>query len=113
MPGVSRWQRQWPFPGWSRHNGSGVGRRRLAFIAFVLMIIGSAILLLDDRQFTEPWSTHLNVLPLTAFMVFIVLAVGNVISTLLICGRALCPDSPSGYVILNDSLSLTQLSQAF
>jgi len=45
--------------------------------------------------------------------VFIVLAVGNVISTLLICGRALCPDSPSGYVILNDSLSLTQLSQAF
>jgi integrase len=64
----------------------------LAFIAFVLVIIGSAILLLDDRQFTEPWSTHLNVLPLTAFMVFIVLVVGNVISTLLICGRALCPD---------------------
>ena len=86
-----------------------------AFIAFVLMIIGSAILLLDDRQFarTEPWSTHLNVLPLTAFMVFIVLVVGNVISTLLICGGGLCPDSPSGYLILNDSLGLTQLSQAF
>jgi hypothetical protein len=45
----------------------------LAFIAFVLMIIGSTILLLDDRQFAEPWSTHLNTLPLTAFMVFIVL----------------------------------------
>jgi hypothetical protein len=86
-----------------------------AFIAFVLMIIGSAILLLDDRQFvrSEPWSTHLNMLPLAAFMVFVVLAVGNVISTLLICGGGLCPESPSGYRILNDSLSLTQLSQAF
>src|SRR5262249_35967249 len=76
-----------------------------AFIAFVLMIIGSAILLLDDRQFvrSEPWSTHLNVLPLTAFMMFVVLAVGNVISTLLICGGGLCPDSPSGDLLLNGS----------
>jgi hypothetical protein len=85
-----------------------------ALIAFVLMIFGSAVLLLDDRQFarTEPWSSRLNVLPLTAFMVFIVLAVGNVISTLLICGGTLCPDTPTGYLILNDSLSLTRLSQA-
>jgi disulfide bond formation protein DsbB len=85
-----------------------------AFIAFVLMIIGSAILVLDNRQFarTEPWSSRLNVLPLTAFMVFVVLAVGNVISTLLICGTTFCPDTPTGYLILN-SLSLTQLSQAF
>lgn len=86
-----------------------------AFIAFALMIIGSAMLLLDDRQFarTEPWSSRLNVLPLTAFMVFIVLAVGNIISTLLICGGGLCPDTPAGYLILNDNLSLTLLSEAF
>ncbi len=86
-----------------------------AFIAFVLMIIGSAILLLDDRQFarTEPWSSRLNVLPLTAFMVFIVLAVGNVISTLLICGGGFCPAAPGGYLIFNDNLSLTQMSEAF
>jgi hypothetical protein len=79
------------------------------------MIIGSAMLLLDDRQFarTEPWSSRLNVLPLTAFMVFIVLAVGNIISTLLICGGGLCPDTPAGYLILNDNLSLTLLSEAF
>ena len=85
-----------------------------AFIAFVLMIIGSAILLLDDRQFarTEPWSSRLNVLPLTAFMVFIVLAVCNVISTRLICGGGLCPASPGGYLIFNDNLSLTQMSEA-
>jgi disulfide bond formation protein DsbB len=86
-----------------------------AIIAFALMIIGSAILLLDDRQFsrTEPWSSRLNVLPLTAFMVFLVLAVGNIISTLLICGGGLCPDTPAGYLILNDNLSLTLLSEAF
>jgi disulfide bond formation protein DsbB len=84
-----------------------------AFIAFALMIIGSAML--HDRQFarTEPWSSRLNVLPLTAFMVFIVLAVGNIISTLLICGGGLCPDTPAGYLILNDNLSLTLLSEAF
>jgi hypothetical protein len=72
-----------------------------ASIAFALMIIGSAILLLDDRQFAraEPWSSNLNVLPLTAFMVFIVLAVGNVISTLLICGGNFCPNAPTGYLV--------------
>jgi len=85
-----------------------------AFIAFALMIIGSAILLLDDRQFSraEPWSSRLNVLPLTAFLMFVVLAIGNVISTLLICGGGLCPDTPAGYLILNDNLSLTLLSDA-
>jgi len=85
-----------------------------AFIAFVLMIIGSAIMLLDDRQFarTEPWSNRLNVLPLTAFVMFLVLAIGNVISTILICGAMYCPEAPAGYLIFNDNLSLTQLSEA-
>jgi disulfide bond formation protein DsbB len=85
-----------------------------AFIAFGLMIIGSAIMLLDDRQFarTEPWSSRLNVLPLTAFVVFVVLAIGNVISTILICGAAFCPEAPGGYLIFNDNLSLAQLTQA-
>jgi hypothetical protein len=32
-------------------------------------------------------------------MVFVVLAVGNVISTLLICGGSLCPDAPTGYLV--------------
>jgi disulfide bond formation protein DsbB len=85
-----------------------------AFIAFALMIIGSAILLLDDRQFsrTEPWSSRLNVVPLTAFLMFVVLAIGNVLSTLLICGGGLCPPTPAGYLIFNDSLSLTLLGDA-
>jgi disulfide bond formation protein DsbB len=85
-----------------------------AFIAFALMIVGGAIMLLDDRQFarTEPWSSRLNVLPLTAFVAFVVLAIGNVISTILICGGAFCPEAPGGYLIFNDNLSLTQLTEA-
>ena len=85
-----------------------------AFIAFALMIIGSAIMLLDDRQFarTEPWSNRLNVLPLTAFVLFVALAIGNVVSTILICGTVFCPEAPAGYLIFNDNLSLTQFSQA-
>jgi disulfide bond formation protein DsbB len=85
-----------------------------AFIAFALMIIGCAILLLDDRQFAraEPWSNRLSVLPLTALAVFFVLAVGNVISTILICGAGFCPEAPAGYLIFNDNLRLTELAQA-
>ncbi len=72
-----------------------------AFIGFVLMIIGSAVLLLDDRQFarSEPWSNRLDVLPLTALVTFIVLAVGNIFSTLLLCGAGFCPEAPAGYLI--------------
>jgi disulfide bond formation protein DsbB len=85
-----------------------------AFIAFALMIIGCAILLLDDRQFarSEPWSNRLSVPPLTAFAVFFVLAVSNVISTILICGAGFCPEAPAGYLIFNDNLRLTELAQS-
>lgn len=85
-----------------------------AFIAFVLMIVGCAILLLDDRQFarSEPWSNRLSVLPLTALAVFAALAVGNVISTILICGAGFCPEAPAGYLIFNENLRLTELAQA-
>jgi disulfide bond formation protein DsbB len=72
-----------------------------AFIAFVLMIAGSAILMCDDRQFerAEPWSSRLDVLSLTALVTFIVIAVGNVVSTLFICGLGACPDNPTGYLM--------------
>lgn len=86
-----------------------------AFIAFALIILGGGILLLDDRQFSrpEPWSNRLSVLPLSAFVLFVVLAVGNVVSTLLICGAGFCPDVPAGYLIFNDNLRLTGLTQTF
>jgi disulfide bond formation protein DsbB len=86
-----------------------------AFVAFVLMIVGSGVLLLNDRQFArpEPWSSRLSVLPLVAVAVFFALAVGNVISTVLICGAGFCPEAPGGYLIFNDNLRLTGLAQTF
>lgn len=74
-----------------------------AFVIFSLMIVGGAILLLADKQFgrPEPWSQRLGVLPLTAFVVFVVMAVGNVLSTLLICGMGFCPDNPTHYLLFN------------
>jgi hypothetical protein len=72
-----------------------------AFIGFVLIIIGTAIMLLYDRQFgrPEPWSSRLDVLALTALVTFLLIAVGNIVSTLFLCGFGLCPDAPTGYVI--------------
>jgi disulfide bond formation protein DsbB len=72
-----------------------------AFIGFLLIIIGTAIMLLYDRQFArpEPWSSRLDVLALTALVTFLLIAVGNIVSTLFLCGFGLCPDAPTGYVI--------------
>ena len=85
-----------------------------AFIAFVLMIIGAAIMLLDDRQFSraEPMSSRLRPLPVTAVATFILLAVGNVISTVLLCGAGFCPETPGGYLIFNDNLRVTMFAGA-
>ena len=85
-----------------------------AFIAFVLMIIGSAIMLLDDRQFSraEPMSSRLRPLPVTAVVTFILLAIGNVVSTVLLCGGGFCPETPGGYLIFNENLRLTMFAGA-
>ena len=84
-----------------------------ALTAFALIIVGTAIMLLFDRQFvTTEWQVpRLRVLPVSAFMVFAALAVANVISTVAICGVGLCPQTPGGYLIFNDNLSLTLLGQ--
>ncbi len=85
-----------------------------AFIAFALMIIGSAIMLLDDRQFSraEPMSSRLRPLPVTAVVTFILLAIGNVVSTVLLCGGGFCPETPGGYLIFNDNLRVTMFAGA-
>jgi hypothetical protein len=75
-----------------------------AFVIFALMIVGGAILLFNDRQFgrPEPWSQRLGILPLTALAVFAVVTVGNVVSTLLICGLGFCPDNPTQYLLFSN-----------
>ena len=82
-----------------------------ALIAFLLIIIGSAIMLLFDRQFATTERDRLKVLPVSAVVLFVSLVVANVVSTLAICGVGLCPETPGGYLIFNDNLSLTLLGQ--
>jgi hypothetical protein len=40
-------------------------------------------------------------LPLTAVVVFAAITVGNIISTLLICGMGFCPDNPTQYILFS------------
>jgi disulfide bond formation protein DsbB len=84
-----------------------------ALLMFVLIVLGSAIMPLFERQFaaTDVLPSRLKVLPVLAVAVLATLAFGNVISTLAICGAALCPDSPGGYMIFNDNLRLTLLGE--
>ena len=67
----------------------------------------------DDRQFAaaELLPARLKVLEVLAVALLAALALGNVISTLAICGAGLCPENPGGYLIFNDSLSLTLLGE--
>ena len=79
-----------------------------ALIGFALIVVGSAVMLLFDRQYepTGPLPLRLTVLPLTAVALLALIAVANVLSTLAICGFGLCPEAPGGYLIFNDNLRL-------
>ena len=79
-----------------------------ALIGFALIVVGSAVMLLFDRQYepTGPLPLRLTVLPLTAVALLALIAVANVLSTLAICGVGLCPETPGGYLIFNDNLRL-------
>jgi disulfide bond formation protein DsbB len=82
-----------------------------ALIMFALTLAGCAVMLLFDRQYepSGPLPLRLTVLPLTAVALLALLAVGNVASTLAICGVGLCPETPSGYLIFHENLGLAQL----
>ena len=74
-----------------------------AFIAAALIVVGCAIMLLDDRQFSraEPMSVRLKALPLSVLLLFLVLAIANVFSTIALCGGGLCPESPKDYMLFH------------
>ncbi len=76
-----------------------------AFIAFVVIVVGCSIMLLDDRQFSraEPMSVRLKPLPLSALLLFLVLAVANIFSTIALCGAGFCPDEPKDYILFESS----------
>jgi hypothetical protein len=67
-----------------------------ALLLFVLMVVGSAIMLQFEQQFaaTGVLPARLKVLPVLAVAVLAAAALGNVISTLAICGmRVACPEA--------------------
>jgi disulfide bond formation protein DsbB len=84
-----------------------------SLLMFVAIVAGAAFMLLFDRQFmsAEPPTLRSVLLPVSAVALLGLLALGNVISTLAICGFGLCPEAPSGYLIFNDNLSLTELGE--
>jgi len=73
-----------------------------AFILFGLIVIGTAAMLLLDRQFREAdkESAPLTGIAMAVFGLFALLTLGNGISTLLECGTGLCPDNPVDYQLL-------------
>jgi disulfide bond formation protein DsbB len=73
-----------------------------AFIVFVVMVLGTAVMLLFDRQFAkdEVPVDRLTVFSQIAFLLFGLLALGNGLSTVLECAGGLCPDNPTDYLLL-------------
>jgi disulfide bond formation protein DsbB len=73
-----------------------------AFVIFVVMVLGTAVMLLFDRQFAadKDSADRLTALSKIAFVLFGLLALGNALSTVLECAGGLCPDSPTGYLLL-------------
>ena len=76
-----------------------------AFIAAVLIVVGCAVMLLDDRQFArvQPMSGRLKALPLTALLLFLALTIANIFSTVALCGAGLCPDEPEYYEMFGEN----------
>ncbi|HUW74898.1 MAG TPA: disulfide bond formation protein B [Methyloceanibacter sp.] len=74
-----------------------------AFIASTLIVVGCGIMLLDDRQFSraEPMSVRLKPLPLSVLLLFLVLAIANIFSTIALCGAGFCPESPKDYMLFH------------
>lgn len=85
-----------------------------ALLMFVAIVVGSAFMLLFDRQFLSapPPTLRAVFLPVSAVALLGLLALANVVSTLAICGVGLCPETSSGYLIFNDNLSLTQAGES-
>ena len=81
-----------------------------ALIMFVAIVVGCGVMLLFDRQYEPSGPPPLRqvTLPILAVALLALLAVGNVLSTLAICGVGLCPETPGGYLIFHENLGLAQ-----
>lgn len=70
-------------------------------IVSTLIVAGTAGMLMFDRQFAD--DRHERTLSgwlLASFALFALATLGNAVSTLLECAGGLCPDNPTGYLLL-------------
>jgi disulfide bond formation protein DsbB len=91
-----------PGSGWYGNAFMGLHFYTWGFILSVLIIIGTALMLMFDRQFkdAEKASVPLAGFAMAVFVLFALLTLGNGISTFLECGGGLCPDNPTEYLLL-------------
>ena len=73
-----------------------------AFLVAAAIVVGCAIMLLSDRQFSraDPMAVRLKALPLAALVLFLGLIIANVISTIVQCGLGLCHGDATEYLLL-------------
>jgi len=72
-----------------------------AFIVFVLVIAACAVLLVIDRaQSMLSNSAMPNLFARLVMWLFVLLVIGNVVSTAVECGFGACPDNPTQYLWL-------------
>lgn len=75
-----------------------------AFIAFVVAIAACAVVLLFNKQFSEPdQRPSLGLFERTAFWLIIGITVLNAAGALLECGFSFCPANPVDYELLHRS----------
>ncbi|MGU3492892.1 disulfide bond formation protein B [Xanthobacteraceae bacterium A53D] len=76
-----------------------------AFILYVAIIAGCALMLLFDGQFSKEERPTAGAATFGLAMVALaaLLALGNGTSTVLECAGGLCPDDPTGYLLLQGS----------
>lgn len=75
-------------------------------LLFFVIIVGTSLMLLFDRQFDATHRTSPKFggqkLAKLAFLVMMLLTAGNAVLALLECGPGVCEDNPTGYKLLGD-----------
>ena len=96
-------------PGTGSYGGAlfGLHFYSWAFVIFMLIVLGTAVMLWFDGQFAngqfancQDTAKRLTGLSLAAFVLFTLLALGNGVATVLECAGGLCPDNPTDYLLL-------------
>jgi disulfide bond formation protein DsbB len=69
------------------------------FISFVVMMVFCAFMLCVDRNAEKPSKRiALNIVAMSIVTLFLVLAVANTVSSVMVCQFGACPDNPTQYL---------------